>query len=103
MAVQDKAVAIAKRHNKQGSLCFRLDTEETKVEGIKFFCYDDGIYCQDAKYICSECRDGIKTVRKMVHAKITNPALDIFKDFVPWVCKTVANPIPWFLLEKKKK
>jgi hypothetical protein len=94
-----KAVAIEKRHSKQCDICFLLDTEATKKEKKKFYCYDEGSWYGDRgpKYICGDCRLGLKQIRKMCHQKISNPALDIFKDFQPWFMKE----IPLFAKEKK--
>ena len=88
-ALGNKAVVIGKRHNKECVLCFMLDTEENKKEGKKFFCYDEGWYTREPKYICSDCRDGLKEVRKLCHTKISNPALDIFTNFQPWCSKVI--------------
>jgi len=82
-----KAVAIPQRHKIQCDICMLLDTEGTKY--TKWHVYKEGIIEEEDSYICSNCLEMIKDIRRKCHQKVDNPKHKIFAGWIPWFAKEV--------------
>ncbi len=94
----EKARVLTKRYQKSCDVCLAIDS--TAQKGVKFVCYKRGYYYEEYdQYVCSDCINGLRDIRKKIYQKIDNPKHDIFKDFMPWLAKE----LPSILKTKKNK
>ena len=77
----EKAQAIEKRHTKQCKICMLLDTDSKEM---KWHLYKIGYGTEDDSYVCNDCVEGIRDVRRQCHQKYENPGKKIFDGFMPW-------------------
>lgn len=86
-----KPQVLEKRHDKECSLCYSLDTEKNKEKPTKFHCFEDRWFNNLEKNICDNCLKEIKEIRKRCHQVVDNPKKmsDLFADYLPWFVKEI--------------
>jgi len=92
--MSEKAQLIDKRHTKQCSICMLIDSQDKKME---WHVWKDGYYEEKDSYICNNCLEDIKEIRKKCHQKVDNPAHELFKDYMPWFVKDIPGLMADFL------
>jgi hypothetical protein len=95
MAVE-KAHVIEKRHSMQCKICMLIDVEN---KDMKWHLTKEGFSTDEDEYICDDCLNGIRDIRKKCHQKIDNPSHNIFANFMPWFAKDVPGLIEAFKKE----
>ena len=89
---RDKAIAIPQRHSMQCDICMLLDTDKK----IKFHLYEEGYTLEDQKYVCNDCLEGIKDIRRKCNQKVDNPTHKIMENWVPWFAAEVPGLVEAF-------
>ena len=79
--MSEKAQLLDKRHSKQCAICMLIDSQDKKME---WHVWKDGYIEEKDSYICNNCLEDIKEIRKKCHQKVDNPAHELFKDYMPW-------------------
>lgn len=79
-----KAVALPQRHQKMCDICMLIDSDNSKM---KFYIYEEDIIPENDKYICENCLNEIKDIRKKCGLKADNPKHNPFKGWMPWYVK----------------
>lgn len=64
-----------------------LDNEASK--NTKWHVFEEGITDDEDKYICDNCLELLKDIRRKCHLKVDNPHHNIFESFIPWFAKEV--------------
>lgn len=90
---ESKAVAIPQRHKMCCDICMLLDSENKKM---KFHLYDEGYGADEQKYVCDDCVEGIKDIRKKCNQKVDNPSHKILDSWIPWFAKEVPGLVEAF-------
>ena len=93
----ERAHVLEKRHKKQCSICMLLDTDNREM---KWHTYEEGFTEYEDTYICNNCLETIKDVRKRCHRKVDNPTHDAFKNFIPWFIKDIPGAENGFNLKE---
>lgn len=95
--MSERAQVLEKRYNKQCNICMLIDTDNPDM---KWHVYKESVAEEDDDYICDNCLNGIKDIRKKCHQKIDNPSHKILDDFLPWFAKDVPGLVEAFRKEK---
>jgi hypothetical protein len=85
--MSDKAQVIERRYHKQCAICMLIDAD---AKDMKWHMFSEGLVESDDKYVCQDCLDGIRDIRKKCGHKADNPTHKIFEKYMPWF----ANSIP---------
>ena len=88
--MSEKAQLLPPRHTKQCDICMLIDVENEKMEFHPYKKQWDYISRLDkVHYVCNECVDGLKDIRKKCHQKVDNPHHTVFQDYIPWFVKQI--------------
>ena len=90
---ESRAVAIPQRHKLSCDICMLLDSDDKKM---KFHLYDEGFAAEEMKYVCDNCVEGMKNIRKLCNQKIDNPNHKLLENWMPWFAKEVPGLVEAF-------
>lgn len=83
--MSDRAQIIDKRHDKQCAVCMLIDADN---KDMKWHLYKED-FCGADEYVCNDCVEGVRSIRRQCHQKFDNPSHKVFDDFLPWFAKEV--------------
>ena len=95
-----KAEKMDRTYKHSCDICMLLDSEE---KDMKFYKFKEAEFGDPDRYICQNCLDDVKSLKKEAKLKADNPQHERFKGFIPWFTKEMPEVRKGFLSNKTEK